>query len=253
MKNPEQFPWNRRLPENRPVGHLWGKIASDKLLDRQIESLKSKLPHAQPKTDLWLGIEKSLNKRKTIVLCGRIASAAAVLLIGIWGVAALFTKPTATETRIFLTTISEDLGKTIPQPLQHTIPETKEKTILDKESHNHKLSTYTTEKPEQEPEREQVQVALPIPDRLVEIPIPDSLIVHIDRNSEIVEEIPVTSHNSKKTITVIWDEQPKSVKIDGFNVTLSEREILILQELENRKKGKFKLNINTLSARLYEK
>jgi len=253
MKNPNQFPWRRRLPVHRPDEHLWGKIASDKSLDRQIESLKAELPLSQPKTDLWLGIEKSLNKRKTIVLWSRIASAAAVLLIGSWGATALLTKPTATETRFFLTTISEDLGKSIPQPFQRTIPKTKEEPLSDTESQNHIQPFYAGKKSENRPEKKHVVVEIPLPDISIEIPDPMISVARIDRNNEITEEVPVTSHAGKKTITVTWNDQPRILKIDGFEVTLSEREIQILQELENRKKGKFKLNLNTLSARLYEK
>jgi hypothetical protein len=253
MKNPKQFPWRRRLPVHRPDEHLWGKIASDKSLDRQIESLKAELPLAQPKTDLWLGIEKSLKKRKTIVLWSRIASAAAVLLIGSWGATALLTKPTATETRFFLTTISEDLGESIHQPFQRTIPETKEEPLSDTESQNHIQPIYLGEKSENRPEKEQVEVAIPLPDISIVIPDPEVSVARIDRSNEFTEEVPITSYAGKKTITVTWDDQPRVLKIDGFNVTLSEKEIQILQELEDRKKGKFKFNLNTLSARLYEK
>ncbi|SNS09118.1 hypothetical protein SAMN06295967_103112 [Belliella buryatensis] len=241
MKNPENNQWNKRLPEHLPNKSLWGKISSEKLLETQIKNLKENLPVKYPKENLWMGIEKGLKKRKIIALWSRIASAAAIFLIGIWGIILLDFPPSEPKTRYLQTIISEELGETIPQTNLVFIPKNQEKSLEDKTPQTKTLPDKSVEMEKQK-----------LPQVQVEITIPEILIAEAESETDTIFEVPKTSNGSKKIIAVNWDKPDRRIKIDGFNVELSEKELEAINDLNNRKKGKFRLQINELTARLYE-
>lgn len=246
MKKPEKSLWKKHLPEHLPKEDLWEKVLNKKSLDSQIADLKSMLPLTYPKEGLWMGIEKGLNKRKRIVLWSRILTAAAALLLGLWGAKALLTTPLSRETIYLTTELSEGFGRITPAVTPIFSPKTNGKTIP---------VISTKSQPIQFNPIETIEVRDPevVKNIQIEIPLPEILITEVEPENEESNEIPDTTYNGKKTIAITWDAPPKRIKIEGFNVKLSEKEIQLLKELENRKTGKFKVHINSLTARLYEK
>ena len=246
MKNPEKFPWKNHLPEHLPKENLWENVLNKKTLDEQVTYLKPQLPIANPRHGLWKDIEKRLDKRKSFVIWGRIVSAAAMLLFGLWGAKALLTGPLPSEAIYLTTELSGDFGKNTPiiapmSPLnadRHKKPDNLNKRQLFQ--YDPKIVS------------ESIEIEEPF-DIQIEIPQPELLIAEVVEEIEVIDEITESSYKGKKTIAITWDQQPKRIKIDGFKVDLSEEEIKVLQELEKRKKGKFKVHINALTARLYEK
>ncbi len=241
MKNPENNPWNKRLPEHLPDESLWGKISSEKSLEAQINHLKGNLPTNHPNQNVWTGIEKGLKKRRVIVLWSRIASAAALFLIGIWGISLLNFSSSETEIRYLQTNISEELGKTTPQKNLVFVPENDEKSLEDQTSQTKTLPNKAIKM--EETKAPQVQV---------KIPIPEILIAEIESETDSIFETPKTPNGSKKIIAVTWDKPDQRIKIDGFNVELTEKELEAINDLNYRRKGKFRLQVNELTARLYE-
>ena len=246
MKKPEKFLWKNHLPEHLPKEDLWEKVLNKKSLDSQITDFKSMLPLAYPKEGLWMDIEKGLNKRKRIVLWSRILRAAAVLLLGLWGAKALLTTPLSRETTYLTTELSEGFGRTTPAVTPIFTPKTNEKTIpvISNKSQPIQFNPIETIEIREPEEVKYIQI---------EIPLPEILITEVEPENEQSEEIPYTTYEGKKTIAITWDAPPKRTKIKGFTVELSEKEIQLLKELENRKTGKFMVHINLLTARLYEK
>jgi hypothetical protein len=246
MKNPEKFPWKNHLPEHLPKENLWEKILAKKSLDGQVRDLKSQLPLSYPKEDLWIDIEKSLNKRKTIELWSRVVSVAAALVVGLWGTTALFNTPTRIDTIYLTTEISQDFGKYTPEIQPITTPKTEEGKKAEINSQKSKR-----------PFKAITKIDIPELDSgglfQVEIPLPEIFFAEVDRRTKNIDEFSDTTYQGKKTIAITWDKQPKRIKIDGFQIELTERESQVLRELENRKNGKFNVHINALTARLYEK
>ena len=246
MKTPNKFQWKNHLPEHMPKESLWEELLAKKSLESQISDLKPKLPVAYPREDLWSNIEKSLRKRKIIVLWSRIVSIAAALVVGLWGATALFNTPAQMDTIYLTTEISQDFGGYTPEIQPITIP----KTEKDKkeEINNQKSKRPFKAIPKIEiPELESGGLFQ------VEIPLSKIFFAEVDRRTKNIDEFSDTIYQGKKTIAITWDKQPKRIKIDGFQIELTERESQVLKELENRKKGKFNVHINALTARLYEK
>jgi hypothetical protein len=246
MKKPEKFLWKKHLPEHLPKEDLWEKVLTEKSLDSQVTDLKSRLPLAYPKEGLWMGIEKGLNQRKTTVLWSRILTAAAVLLLGLWGAKALLTTPLPRETTYLTTELSAGFGRTTPAVTPIFTPKTNGKTLP---------VNSTTRQPIEFNPIETIEVREPeeVKHIQIELPLPEIMITEVEPQNEESDNIPDTAYEGKKTIAIKWEAPPKRIKIEGFNVELSEKEIQLLKELENRKTGKFKLHINSLTARLYEK
>lgn len=246
MKNQKKYPWKNHLPEHLPNETLWENMSAKKSLDGQISDLKSQLPLAYPKEDLWRNIEKSLNKRRTFVLLSRIISVAAVLLFGLWGATALFNTSEPKDTLYLTTEISQDFEQSTPEIQPILILKTEEDIRLETRNENQTLQI----KPIEKIEILEIENAEPFQ---VEIPLPEIFFAEVDRRNEESDGLPDTTYKGKKTIAISWDEQPIRIKIEGFHIELTEKEIQLLKELENRKKGKFNVHINALTARLYEK
>lgn len=246
MKNPEKFPWKNHLPEHLPKEGLWEELLAKKSLESQMSDLKSKLPLAYPREDLWSNIEKSLRKRKITVLWTRIVSVAAALLVGLWGATALLNTPARIDTIYLTTEISQDFGKYTHEIQPNPIPKAEEdrKAEINKQKPKRPFKAITKiEIPE-------LESGGPFQ---VEIPLPEIFFAEVDRRIKNIDEFSDTTYQGKKTIAITWDKQPKRIKIDGFQIELTERESQVLKELENRKNGKFNVHINALTARLYEK
>lgn len=246
MKKPEKSPWRTQLPEHLPKESLWVELVTKKSLDGQVTDLKSQLPISYPKENLWGNIEKSLNKRKTFVLWSRIVSVAAILVVGLWGAIALFNPTSPTETVYLTTEISQDFEQSTPEIQPILILKTEEDIRLETRNENQTLQI----KPIEKIEILEIENAEPFQ---VEIPLPEIFFAEVDRRNEESDGLPDTTYKGKKTIAITWDEQPIRIKIDGFDIELTEKEIQVIKELENRKKGKFNVHINALTARLYEK
>lgn len=246
MNTRNKFQWKKHLPEYLPKENLWEKILAKKSLDGQVGDLKSQLPLSYPKEDLWVDIEKSLNKRKTILLWSRIVSVAAVLVVGLWGATALFNIPAGIDTIYLTTEISQDFGKYTPEIQPITIPKEEE----DKKAKNKNQKTKRPFKAVKKIEIPELESGGPFQ---VEIPLPEISFAEVDRRTKNIDGFSDTTYQGKKTIAITWDKQPKRIKIDGFQIELTERESQVLKELENRKNGKFNVHINALTARLYEK
>lgn len=246
MNTRNKFQWKKHLPEYLPKEGLWEELLAKKSLESQISDLKSKLPLAYPREDLWSNIEKSLRKRKIIVLWSRIVSVAAALLVGLWGATALFNTPAGIDTIYLTTEISQDFGKYTPEIQPALIPKAEE----DKKA---KINNQKSKRPFK------AITKIEIPELesgglfQVETPLPEVFFAEVDRRTKNIDEFSDTTYQGKKTIAITWDKQPKRIKIDGFQIELTERESHVLKELENRKNGKFNVHINALTARLYEK
>lgn len=246
MKNPEKSPWKTQLPEHLPKESLWVELVTKKSLDGQVTDLKFQLPISYPKENLWGNIEKSLNKRKTFVLWSRIVSVAAILVVGLWGAIALFNPTSPTETDYLTTEISQDFGESTPEIKPISVPKSEDNTKPNTSNQNSTLQINPITEIEI-PELENVDLFQ------FEIPLPEIFFTEIENRTEKIEAFSDTIYKGQKTIAISWDEQPKRIKIEGFHIELTEKEIQLLKELENRKKGKFNVHINALTARLYEK
>jgi hypothetical protein len=211
-----------------------------------MSDLKSKLPLAYPREDLWSNIEKSLRKRKITVLWTRIVSVAAALLVGLWGATALLNTPARIDTIYLTTEISQDFGKYTHEIQPIPIPKAEEdrKAEINKQKSKRPFKAITKI---EIPELESGGLFQ------VEIPLPEIFFAEVDRRIKNIDGFSDTTYQGKKTIAITWDKQPKRIKIDGFQIELTERESQVLKELENRKNGKFNVHINALTARLYEK
>ena len=241
MKNPENNQWNKRLPEHLPDESLWGKISSEKSLETQIKNLKGNLPVKYPKENLWMGIEKGLKKRKIIALWSRIASTAAIFLIGIWGIILLDFPPSEPETRYLQTNISQELEIDISNIELVFISANEDKSVKDIIPELENLSTQV------------IKTDSPVDMKIqIDIPVEEIFIAEVISNKDSIHEISIIPYESKKTIAVTWDKPDRRIKIDGFNVELSEKELEAINDLNNRKKGRLRLQINELTARLYE-
>ncbi|WP_209331152.1 hypothetical protein [Lunatimonas salinarum] len=240
MKDPKNIPWQDLLPKHLPDEKNWERILETRSIQKQISILKGKLPLHQPKEGLWLGIQKELARKKRFVAFVRL-SAAAMLIFGIWGIGWLSNRKASNWEDFLVTQLSSD--QTIgPMPLKRQL-----------------VSPDTTQSLTQQNNVRPLAVSDKMPNALelhLEIEIPD---IGYD-SIELEEPKTVVAENrkkpllgSKKTVIVEWDEPIRKVRIEGFEIELSEKELAAIQEFENRKKGKLRIQVNSITARLYEK
>ncbi|GAB2626674.1 hypothetical protein [Belliella aquatica] len=242
MKDPEHNSWKNRLPEHLPDEIVWDRILDKKSLDQQVSNLKNQLPIHTPKENLWFGIQKGIERKKRIIAFYRF-SAAAVFLFGIWGMIWLAKQQNDFKEEFLMTDITNTI---IIQPtLIHAPPqdvrEIKSTSPSKNEIPNSPELIPTIEKKEIV---KAIEVAIPLPEIFVAEIYTDEIEAELDTAKDI--------KGSKKVIAVNWEEPRRRIKIDGFNVELSEKELEAINELNNRKKGRLRLQINALTARLYE-
>ncbi|AFL83342.1 hypothetical protein Belba_0687 [Belliella baltica DSM 15883] len=242
MKDPEHNSWKNRLPEHLPDEIVWGKILGEKFLDQQVSSLKNQLPIHTPKENLWFGIQKGIERKKRIIVFYRF-SAAAVFLFGIWGMIWLAKQKSVFEEEFLMT----DITNTIT--IQPTLIQAPPQDVMEINSTSPSKKELTTS-PELIPTIKKEEIVKEIE---VAIPLPEIFVAEI-YTDEIENELDTAKDikGSKKVIAVNWEEPNRRIKIDGFNVELSDKELKAIKDLNNRKKGRLRLQINALTARLYE-
>lgn len=242
MKDPEHNSWKNRLPEHLPDEIVWDKVLDKKSLDQQVSNLKNQLPIHPPKEKLWLGIQKGIERKKRIIAFYRF-SAAAVFLFGIWGMIWLAKQQKDFKKEFLMTDITNTI---IIQPTLIHAPPQDVREIKDTSTSKKELTTspefIPTIKKKEIVKEIEVTVSLP------EIFLAEIYIDEIEAKLDTAKDI----KGSKKVIAVNWDKPDRRIKIDGFNAELSEKELEAINDLNNRKKGKFRLQINELTARLYE-
>lgn len=242
MKDPENNSWKNRFPEHLPDENSWGKILDKKNLDQQVSNLKNQLPIHTPKENLWFGIQKGTERKKRIIAFYRF-SAAAVFLFGIWGMIWLAKQQNDFEEEFLMTDITNTI---IIQPTLIQAPPQDETEIKGTSTSKKELTT----SPELVPTIEKEEIVKEIE---IAIPLPEIFVAEIYTN-EIEAELDTAKDikGSKKVIVVNWEEPSRRIKIDGFNIELSEKELQAIKDLNNRKKGRLRLQINALTARIYE-
>ncbi|MCH7414018.1 hypothetical protein MM213_11005 [Belliella sp. R4-6] len=242
MKDPKHNSWKNRLTEHLPDENVWGRILDNKPLDQQVSNLKNQLPIYLPKENTWAGIQKSLKRKKRVVALYRL-SAAAIFLLGFWGMIWLTNSDNNFEEEFLMTDIS---NTTITKPIPTQV----------KPQEVRKIESVTTTKKEVSPSEEFIQIIgkEEIMEAIeIDIPLPELFVAEIHED-EIDTELDTTKDfkGSKKIIIVDWEEPSRRIKIDGFNVELTEKELQAIQDLNSKKKGGLRLQINELTARLYE-
>ncbi|MCH7411529.1 hypothetical protein MM239_19230 [Belliella sp. DSM 111904] len=243
MKDPKNDSWKNRLKEHIPDENAWNRILEKQALDQQVSDLKNQLPKFSPKESLWLGIQKGIEPKSQFIVYYKL-SAAALFLLGIWGMLLAIMGKENFEGKYLLTDISNTEFNI------QTLTKAQEKVVGNVESFNNaKKESAPTEELVQTVEKEEIVETIEIDISIFDLHISD---IHEDK-SEPVFDKKTEIKGSKKTITVNWEEPNRGIKIDGFNVDLSEKELKAIQELNIRKKGKLRLQVNELTARLYEK
>lgn len=242
MKDPEHNSWKNRLPKHLPDEIVWDKILNKKSLDQQVSNLRSQLPIHRPKENLWLGIQKG-NERKNRVLAFYRFSAAAILLLGLWGMIWLTNNQNNFEEEYLMTDISNTITikPTLIQAQPNEVMEIKDTSTSKKE---------LTTSPELIPtiEKEEIVKEIEVTVSLPKIFVAETYIDEIETELDTTKDI----KGSKKVIAVNWEEPSPRVRINGFNIELSEKELEAIKDLNNRRKGRLRLQINELTARLYE-
>ncbi|MCC5937308.1 MAG: hypothetical protein JJU34_08505 [Lunatimonas sp.] len=240
MKDPKNIPWQNLLPKHLPDEKNWERILETRSMQKQISLLKEKLPMHQPKEGLWLGIQKELVRKKRFVAFVRI-SAAALLIFGIWGIGWLSNRKTSNWEDFLVTQLSSD--QTIaPMPLTRQLVSPDPRQSLTQQNDVKPVPV-----PDKTPKALELHLEIEIPNISF-----DSIKLE-EPKTVVPENRKEPLFGSKKTVIVQWDEPIRKVKIEGFEIELSEKELSAIQEFENRKKGKLSIQVNSITARLYEK
>ncbi|MFD2034176.1 hypothetical protein ACFSKL_05200 [Belliella marina] len=243
MKDPKHNSWKNRLTEHLPDDKVWDRLLDNKSLDQQVSNLKNLLPIHLPKENTWAEVQKSLKRKKRIVAFYRF-STAAVFLLGIWGMVWIVNSQNNFKEE-FLTT---DISNTII--IKPTLTQAQPQEVRKIESVNAtKKEVSSSEELIQTMRKEEAVEAIEI-----DIPLPEIFVAEIHENeieTELDEKMEIKG--GKKTIAVNWEESGRRIRVDGFNIELTEEEMAAMKDLNNRKKGKLRLHVNALTARLYEK
>lgn len=242
MKDPEHNSWKNRLPEHLPDEIVWDKVLDKKSLDQQVSNLRSQLPIHRPKENLWLGIQKGIERKNRVLAFYRF-SAAAILLLGLWGMIWLANRQNNFEGEFLMTDISNTITikPTLIQAQPNEVMEIKDTSTSKKELTTSPELIPTIEKEETVKE---IEVTVSLPDIFVAEIYIDEIEAKLDTAKNF--------EGSKKVIAVNWEEPSPRVRINGFNIELSEKELEAIKDLNNRRKGRIRLQINELTARLYE-
>lgn len=242
MKNPEHNSWKNRLPKHLPDEIVWDKILNKKSLDQQVANLRSQLPIHRPKENLWFGIQKGIEHKNRVLAFYRF-SAAALFFLGLWAMIWFTNNQNNFEEEFLMTDISDTITikPTLMQAQPNEVMEIKGTSTSKKEL---KISSEMITTIEKEEIVKAIEVAIPLPEIFVAEIYIDEIEAELDTTKDI--------KGSKKIIAVNWEEPNRRVKIDGFKIELSKKELEVIKDLNNRKKGRLRLQINELTARLYE-
>ncbi|EON75149.1 hypothetical protein ADIS_4320 [Lunatimonas lonarensis] len=244
MNNPKDNPksnrWQGSLPEHFPDEKIWASLMASRCLESQVAGLKGIMPIYAPKEDLWAGIERELSRKNRFRAFFRI-SAAAMLVVGFWGINQLANRQTYDTADFLITQVSND--NTIdPIPLKIELPGPDPK-IYPSQKDRKKYQPISAEMIE--------KVGMPLDIEILKTRI--EVIELTEPPLPATMEIDQPMLRRKKTVAVVWEVPIRKVRIEGLEVELSDKELAAIQEIKMRKKGKLRIQINSLSARLYEK